>query len=40
VIAQCVVVGGSCKALRVEIGISIILPGHPTSVTQHYFKHE
>jgi len=35
-----VVVGGPCDAMRSGIGITITLPGHPISMTQHYFNHE
>jgi len=35
-----VVVGGPCDAMRSGIGMTINLPGHPMSVTQHYFNHE
>jgi len=27
-------------AMRSGIGMNITLPGHPMSVTQHYFNHE
>jgi len=35
-----VVVGGPCDGLRLGIGMTINFPGHPMSVTQHYFNHE
>jgi len=33
-----VVVGGSCDAMRSGIGMTITLPGHRMSATQHYFN--
>jgi len=35
-----VVVGGPCDAMRSGIGMTITFPGHPMSVTPHYFNHE
>jgi len=35
-----VLVGGPCDAMRSWIGMTITLPGHPLSVTQHYFNQE
>jgi len=32
--------GGPCDALRAWIGMTINLPGHLMSMTQHYFSHE
>jgi len=35
-----VVVGGPCVAMRSGIGMTITFPGHPMSVTQHYYNLE
>jgi len=32
--------GRPCNALHAAIRMTINLPGHPTSGTQHYFNHE
>jgi len=35
-----VVVGRPCDVMHSRIGMTITLPGHPMSVTQHYFNLE
>jgi len=35
-----VVVGGPCDAMRSGVRMTITLPGHSMSVTQHYFNYK